>query len=68
MRFAHDSSVFLGNVYPNGISEFVQTEVNDVFSRAQMTYRFDNSGVFLAGVENTAYYYGGDKGHYSNID
>lgn len=68
LRLAVDSSQFNGILYPNGISEYLKSSLDDVFTRAQMSYRFNNSGVFLAGLENNFYYYGGDIGHQSNID
>lgn len=63
------NNAFLGTTnYPNGLSENVKTKIDDVFSRAQISYQFENKSLLLAGLENTFLYYGGDDFHESNVD
>lgn len=67
-RPLNDSAYYYGSLYPNGVTELLQMSLNDVFTRMQLSYRFENSGVLLAGIENTAYHYDGDKSHSSNVN
>ncbi len=68
MRLAPDSVYFGNTLYPFGISEYVKTHVDDVFTRLQINWSLNNYGKLLLGTENTFYYYGGDEGHQANID
>jgi iron complex outermembrane receptor protein len=56
--------------YPSGMSEYLDTEAEDIFGRAQLTYLFggESSATFLAGVELDRFTYDGDNEHYSNIN
>lgn len=55
--------------YPSGMWEYLDTEAEDLFVRAQLTYVFDESNAtFLAGFEGDYFSYEGDNEHYSNID
>ena len=67
-RPLNDSAYYYGILYPNGVTELLQMSLDDVFTRMQLSYRFENSGVLLAGIENTAYHYDGDKSHLSNVN
>ncbi len=65
MRFYNDGA--LENYYPYGVSEYLKTNAQDLFVRAQASYKLGDHN-FLAGLENTTFFYNGDKAHYSNID
>ncbi len=67
MRLLPDSAK-LGNIlYPNGLSERVKTNIDDVFTRIQTSYQLKNKTLLLAGLENTFLYYTGDNLHTSNV-
>ncbi|WP_144394886.1 TonB-dependent receptor [Pleionea sediminis] len=59
-----------GGYYPSGMWEYLDTDANDIFVRAQVTYLFgDSSGAtFLAGFEGDRFSYVGDDEHFSNIN
>jgi outer membrane receptor protein involved in Fe transport len=54
--------------YPAGLWESLETHTQDLFSRAQITYRLPASASVVAGVEADRFTYGGDDLHQSNID
>ena len=51
--------------YPNGLTEYLKTDADDLFLRFQGDYVLGESKL-LAGVEGTRFYYSGDKAHVSN--
>lgn len=51
--------------YPNGLTEYLKTDADDLFLRLQGDYNLGDSRI-LAGVEGTRFYYSGDKAHTSN--
>lgn len=54
--------------FPQGLNEQVNTKLNDIFGRAQVTYLFENGGTFISGIEANELSYRGDKSHSSNAD
>ncbi len=56
--------------YPAGVNEFLITNTEDLFTRAQMSYDFNDEGTsLLVGFESDVFWYGGeDKEHSSNVD
>jgi outer membrane receptor for ferrienterochelin and colicin len=68
MRLLPNKAALGTIMYPNGLSENVKTKMDDIFSRAQISYQFQHKGQLLAGIENTFLYYGGDDLHESNVD
>ncbi len=52
--------------YPAGVDEFIDTQFNDIFSRAQLSYKFDNGMSLLGAVEYDLFWYLGDRHHHSN--
>jgi outer membrane receptor protein involved in Fe transport len=54
--------------FPSGMQENLKTSVDNIFSRAQVTYSFGNGGSFVGGVEANRISYLGDKFHTSNAD
>jgi len=58
----------LGGFYPNGVTEYLKTDADDIISRAQLNYEMDDGASLLAGVEYTLFLYNGDDAHVSNVD
>jgi len=56
------------NFYPAGVTEIIKTNADEVFARAQLTYRLPRNANLLAGVEGNILYYNGDEEHFSNTD
>lgn len=55
--------------YPSGMWEYLDTEAEDIFVRAQHTYIFsDSNATFLTGIEVDRFSYDGDNEHFSNIN
>ena len=56
--------------YVDGTWEYLDTEAEDIFGRAQFTYLFDDdsNATFLAGLEVDRFTYDGDNEHYGNVD
>ncbi len=56
--------------YTAGMWEYLDTEAEDVFGRAQFTYLFggDSKATFLVGFEGDYFTYDGDNEHYSNVN
>jgi outer membrane receptor protein involved in Fe transport len=56
--------------YPSGMWEYLDTDAEDIFGRAQFTYLFsdESNATFLAGIELNRFTYDGDNEHYSNIN
>ena len=72
MRFQHDGYYYLDEAgdtvrYHDGISEYLNTSAQDLFVRAQGSYKLGEHN-FLAGIEGTSFFYNGDRAHNSNID
>lgn len=65
MRYFNDGAY--QGYYPDGVSEYLNTNAKDLFSRAQASYKIGDNNLIL-GVENTTFFYNGDKAHYANID
>lgn len=57
----------LDGYYPDGVSEYLNTQAKDLFIRAQVNYSENNSSIIL-GAENSTFLYNGDNSHYANID
>ncbi len=55
--------------YPAGVWEFLDTDAQDIFVRAQLTYfEPDGDRSWLVGFEGNYFRYNGDNEHFSNID
>ncbi|HBF87929.1 MAG TPA: TonB-dependent receptor [Bacteroidales bacterium] len=65
MRFYPDGA--FGGYYPYGVSEYLKTNTEDVFIRAQGKLSKNNHQL-LFGAEGTKFIYNGDEIHYANID
>ncbi len=58
------------NFYPAGVNEYLITNTEDLFTRVQLSYDFNDIGTsLLLGAESDIFWYGGeDKEHSSNVD
>ncbi|HEX8440429.1 TonB-dependent receptor [Archangium sp.] len=54
--------------YPAGVNEVLETRVDELFGRAQLSGELSEGLSLLSGVEYSAFLYGGDRVHYANID
>lgn len=54
--------------YPDGASESIDTDLSNLFARAQLARALPKDGRALAGVEYTGLLYGGDTLHTGNFD
>ncbi|MDY7225393.1 TonB-dependent receptor [Hyalangium rubrum] len=66
VRF-YPSGAFDG-FYPAGMTESLQTRMDEVFGRAQLSGELAERLSLLGGVEYSVFMYGGDEAHYSNVD
>ncbi|GAB4424643.1 MAG: hypothetical protein OHK0011_05410 [Turneriella sp.] len=57
-----------GGTYPDGAHEKLEYTMHDLFTRAQWSYMLPHSANMLLGVENTLFYYPGDRIHEANFD
>lgn len=53
--------------YPSGVTEYLQTDAEDIFLRFQFDYNA-NKHILLGGVETNIFIYDGDHAHYTNTD
>ncbi|KFE63995.1 TonB-dependent receptor [Hyalangium minutum] len=58
----------LDGYYPNGVTETLDTHVDEVFTRAQLSGELAERLSLLGGVEYSLFLYNGDHVHYSNAD
>lgn len=58
----------LDGYYPNGVTETLDTHMDEVFSRAQLSGELAERLSLLGGVEYSLFLYGGDHAHFSNAD
>ncbi len=65
MRLAVDGAYAY---YPAGVWEYLKTDTEDLFARAQWSYTMPKDASILGGVETTVFFYNGDEEHYSNVD
>ncbi len=54
--------------YPGGVSEVLDTTMDELFGRVQLSGALAERLTLLGGVEYSAFLYEGDTAHYSNID
>lgn len=54
--------------YPSGMWEFLDTDADDVFVRAQFAWRLAKEANFLVGFEGDRFIYNGDEEHFSNVN
>jgi iron complex outermembrane receptor protein len=66
VRF-YPSGAFDG-FYPSGVTESLQTQVDEVFGRAQLSGELAEHVSLLGGAEYSVFLYGGDDAHYSNAE
>lgn len=57
-----------GGTYPDGAYEKLEYTMHDLFARAQWSYSLPYSANALLGIENTMFYYPGDRMHLANFD
>ena len=57
-----------GVLYPVGMREFLATDAEDIFARAQYRYKFKNKISLLGAIESSTFYYNGDKTHFANFN
>lgn len=67
-RFFSDSTSYAGVLYPNGVSETINTAADDIFARFQLIYKLPEQANIIAAAEGTVFWYNGDKNHTSNIN
>ncbi len=56
------------NFYPAGTWEYLKTDTQDIFTRAQWAFILNKDATLLFGVEGTLFLYNGDEEHFSNTD
>ncbi|MGB0522418.1 MAG: TonB-dependent receptor plug domain-containing protein [Flammeovirgaceae bacterium] len=66
MRY-YPSGAFDG-LYPQGVTEYLKTDAEDLLLRAQWTFKLGKGSAILGGVEGSVFLYDGDEAHHSNID
>ncbi len=66
--FPNDSEDAYGTEYPAGLWEYLDTEAEEYFGRAQVTVGLPKSSNIVAGLESTIFLYGGDNEHASNVN
>ena len=54
--------------YPDGLTEVLDNETNDIFARAQATWRIWRELTVLGGVEDRLFLYTGDHNHEATAD
>lgn len=54
--------------YPSGLTEYLNTSADELFARAQWTWKFGKGGSLVGGFEGNRFGYTGDKEHRSNVD
>jgi iron complex outermembrane receptor protein len=57
-----------GVEYPRGVTEVLETTMDELFGRVQLSGALAERLTLLGGVEYSAFLYGGDAVHYSNVD
>jgi outer membrane receptor protein involved in Fe transport len=63
----YPNGAFAGR-YPAGAVEHLATRAEDVFGRAQLTWKLAGRSTLILGLEGDRFFYGGDSGHDSTID
>jgi iron complex outermembrane receptor protein len=58
----------LEGFYPAGVTESLQTHMDEVFGRAQLSGELAERLSLLGGVEYSVFLYGGDEVHYANAE
>jgi outer membrane receptor protein involved in Fe transport len=66
MRLYPDGA--FGDYYPTGTWEYLRTDAEDIFARAQLAAKLKKDIIILGGVEGTLFTYNGDEEHFSNTD
>jgi outer membrane receptor protein involved in Fe transport len=56
------------NWYPAGTWEYLKTDGEDIFARAQVAVLLDKGLNVLGGIEGSIFMYNGDEEHFSNTD
>ncbi len=51
-----------------GMSEVLNSSADELFARAQLTWKFGGSSSVVAGFEGNRFTYTGDHSHFSNVD
>jgi len=54
--------------YPNGVNEYLNTSVGNVFTRFQLIFKLKKNSVLVVATEPNFFLYSGDKAHYANTD
>jgi outer membrane receptor protein involved in Fe transport len=66
IRFYEDGA--LDNFYPDGVTEELETDLERLFTRSQVTVDLGHKASFLAGVEYAVTFYNGDALHQANAN
>jgi iron complex outermembrane receptor protein len=57
-----------GVEYPGGLTEVLDSNLDELFGRVQLSGALSERLTLLGGVEYSAFLYDGDAAHYSNVD
>lgn len=57
-----------GTVFPQGLTEDIDTTYHDLFLRAQLKWQIRPGMSLIGGFEDTVFFYLGDRLHQSNVD
>jgi len=58
----------LGGLYPAGVNEVLETHMDELFGRAQLSGELAERLTLLGGLEYSAFLYDGDEAHYANTE
>jgi outer membrane receptor protein involved in Fe transport len=58
----------LDGYYPSGVTESLDTHMDEVFGRAQLSGELAERVSLMGGVEYSLFLYGGDEAHHSNAE
>lgn len=62
-RYYHSDSY-----YAPGLTEYLNTASDELFARAQFTWKWGKDGSVVGGFEGNRFTYDGDHAHHSNVD
>jgi iron complex outermembrane receptor protein len=56
------------NDYDAGLWEYLRTNGDDVYAKAQLTFHLPREASVLVGLSSDTFWYDGDQAHFSNVD
>ena len=72
MRYYPDNTFVttqnVAETFPYGITEYLKTHADEVFSRAQVNISLSKKSSLVAGIEHMLFLYPGDEAHSSNVN